>query len=149
MLGGILVSLCLSPWPSFCPTFGVRSVTPTVLDGLFRYQAQMITSMRGCVMPNHLWPWHEFIHLWLCNKTCHVCSTAHKFWMDSFHIGHKWSLAWEGVLHIMNFDFNPYLQGFLLWPCLFYGLYIYDTNTTYEGQCVMYHFQVNRSKSPE
>ena len=29
----------------------------TVLDGLFPYLAQMITSMRGCVAYNDLWPW--------------------------------------------------------------------------------------------
>ena len=29
----------------------------TVLDGFFPYLAQMITSMRGCVAYNDLWPW--------------------------------------------------------------------------------------------
>ena len=29
----------------------------TVLDGFFPYLAQMITSMRGCVACNDLWPW--------------------------------------------------------------------------------------------
>ena len=31
--------------------------------------------------------------------------------MDSFHIWHKWSLAWEGVSHVMTFDLDLYLQG--------------------------------------
>ena len=31
--------------------------------------------------------------------------------MDSFHIWHKWSLAWEGVSHEMTFDLDLYLQG--------------------------------------
>ena len=31
--------------------------------------------------------------------------------MDSFHICHKWSLVWEGVLHIMTFDLDIYFQG--------------------------------------
>ena len=31
--------------------------TSTVLDGFFPYLAQMITSMRGCVAYNNLWPW--------------------------------------------------------------------------------------------
>ena len=31
--------------------------------------------------------------------------------MDSFHIWYKWLLAWEGVLHVMTFDLDPYLQG--------------------------------------
>ena len=30
----------------------------TVLDGFFPYLAQMITSIRGCVAFNDLWPWH-------------------------------------------------------------------------------------------
>ena len=29
----------------------------TVLDGFFPYMAKMITSMRGCVSYNDLWPW--------------------------------------------------------------------------------------------
>ena len=29
----------------------------TVLDGFFPYSSQMITSMRGCVAYNDLWPW--------------------------------------------------------------------------------------------
>ena len=29
----------------------------TVLDGLFPYVAKMITSMRGCLAYNDLWPW--------------------------------------------------------------------------------------------
>ena len=33
--------------------------------------------------------------------------------MDYFHISHKWSLVWEGVLLIMTFDIDLYLQGHL------------------------------------
>ena len=33
--------------------------------------------------------------------------------MDSFHIYYKLSLGWEGVLHIMIFDLDLYLQGHL------------------------------------
>ena len=36
-----------------------------------------------------------------------------QFSMDSFHIKHKWSLVWEGVLHIMTFDLDLYFQGHL------------------------------------
>ena len=34
-------------------------------------------------------------------------------WMDSFHIWYKWSLASEGVLHLMTFDLDLYFQGHL------------------------------------
>ena len=33
--------------------------------------------------------------------------------MDSLHMLHKWSLVWEGVLHMMTFDLDIYLQGHL------------------------------------
>ena len=33
--------------------------------------------------------------------------------MDSFLIYHKWSLVWEGVLHVMTFDLDLYIQGHL------------------------------------
>ena len=32
----------------------------TVLDGFFPYSSQIITSMRGCVACNDLWPWPVF-----------------------------------------------------------------------------------------
>ena len=42
-----------------CPlTFRVRPVASTVQDGFFPYLVQMITSMRGCVACDDLWPWH-------------------------------------------------------------------------------------------
>ena len=69
---GCVVHNDLWPWPisfrSFCHEFAikllkydtscrVRSTACTVLDGLFPYLAQMITSMRGCVCAmNDLWP---------------------------------------------------------------------------------------------
>ena len=31
--------------------------------------------------------------------------------MDSFHIWYKWSIAWEGVSHVMTLDLDLYLQG--------------------------------------
>ena len=33
-----------------------------------------------------------------------------QFWMDSFHIRHKWSLQWERVSHATTFDLDPYFQ---------------------------------------
>ena len=41
-------------WNSSAMTLKKKS---TVLDGFFPYLAQMITSMRGCVAYNDLWPW--------------------------------------------------------------------------------------------
>ena len=105
--------------PSVRPTCGVRSVTPTVLDGFFPYQAQIITSM-WCVAHNELWPWpvssrslsdDYAIELLKYVTSCRVRSAAHTVWMDSFHVWYKWLLAWERVLHAMTFDFDLYLQG--------------------------------------
>ena len=42
----------------------------TVLDGFFPYLAQVITSMRGCVAYNELWPWP-----WPW-KSCPLCSVV-------------------------------------------------------------------------
>ena len=59
--GGILVSVHPSVWPSgppsVCPACHVCPVTPAVLDGFFPYWVQLITSIRGCVAHNDLWPW--------------------------------------------------------------------------------------------
>ena len=50
--------VCLSVCPSVCLLpFRVRPVASTVPDGFFPYLARMITSMRGCVACDDLWPW--------------------------------------------------------------------------------------------
>ena len=43
----------------------------------------------------------------LSRIVCPLCNS----WMDFSHIRHKWSLACEGVLRIMTFDLDLYLQG--------------------------------------
>ena len=51
----------------------------TVLDGFFPYLSQMITSMRGCVAYNNLWPWHissRSFGLGLENRVRSVASTV-------------------------------------------------------------------------
>ena len=51
----------------------------TVLDGFFPYLAQMITSMRGCVVYNDLWPWpisSRSFGLDLERRVCSVASTV-------------------------------------------------------------------------
>ena len=51
----------------------------TVLDGFFPYLAQMITSMRGCVAYNDLWPWpisSRSFGLCLENRVRSVASTV-------------------------------------------------------------------------
>ena len=73
--------------------------------------------------------------------------------MDSFHIWYKWSLAWEGVSHVMTFDLDLYLQGHLTltWKscplCSIYSsgwiLFIFGTNDHYHKRvcCVLGLFQ--------
>ena len=83
----------------------------TVVDGFFSYLAQMITSMRGCVAYNDLWPWPISSRSFGLGPKI-VSALFHlQFMMYSFHIWYKWSLAWEGVLHMMTFDLDLYLQG--------------------------------------
>ena len=108
----------LWPWPISSRSFDldlenrVHSVSSTVLDGLFLYLAQMITIIRGCVacyvfIQNlEIWIFGEIFPPWPWKKNL-------QFSMDSFHIHHKWSLVWEGVLYIMTFDLDPYLQAHL------------------------------------
>ena len=54
---GFTPSVRPSVRPSVCPACRVRSVTSTVLDGIFPYEPQMIITMRECVAHNDLWPW--------------------------------------------------------------------------------------------
>ena len=109
----------LWPWPISSRSFDldlenrVRSVASTVLDGFLLYLAQMITIIRGFVACYvffsksgnlNFWQIFEIFRPWPWKKIL-------RFSMDSFHIHHKWSLVWEGVLHVMTFDLDLYLQG--------------------------------------
>ena len=78
--------------PKYSTSWCVHSTAHIVLDGFFSYLAQMINSIRGCVMHNDLWPWHicsrSFRHgfaikLLKYSTSCHVCSTAFKV-LDGF-----------------------------------------------------------------
>ena len=88
--GGILdspcLSVCLSVCPSVCPlTFRVRPVASTVQDGFFPYLVQRITSMRGCVACDDLWPWpisSRSFGLDLENRVRSVASTV----LDGFFL---------------------------------------------------------------
>ena len=90
------------PWPISSRSFGldlenwVRSVASTVLDGLFLYLAQMITIIKRCDL--NFWQYFKNFRSWPWKKNL-------QFSMDSFHIYHKWSQVWEGVLHIMTLTY--------------------------------------------
>ena len=77
----------------------------TVLDGFFPYLAQIIISIRGCVACNDLWPWPIFSRTIGLDLENRVPSVRLQFWMDSFHMWYKWSLAWGGALHVMTLTY--------------------------------------------
>ena len=112
----------LWPWPISSRSFGlhsesrVRSVGSTVLGGLFLYLAQMITFIRGCVA---CYVFFQNLEIWIIGKFVKffrpwTWKKNLQFSTNSFHIQHKWSLVWEGVLHIMTFELDLYLQGHLV-----------------------------------
>ena len=83
----------------------------TALDGFFPYLAQMITSMRGCVAYNDLWPWpisSRSFELGLENRVRSVASTV----LDGFFPYLVQMITrTRGVSHVMTFDLDIYLQG--------------------------------------
>ena len=60
----------------------VRCITYTVLDGFFPYLAQMITSIRGCITRNDLWPWPISSKSFSCDVV---------YFMDYIHLWHKYN----------------------------------------------------------
>ena len=58
----------------------VRCTKYTVIDWFFPYLAQMITSLRGCVACNDLWPWP------ISSFSCDVA-----YFMDYIHFWHKYN----------------------------------------------------------
>ena len=139
---GLTLSVCLSIQPA--SLHAMSTVTFKFLDRLFPYWAQMITSINGCVKHNDLWAWPissrsfslDFgIKLWKF-----VFWSALKliqFQMNSFHIWHKPSLPWEGVLCLMTYHLDYTLRVIQQWfcnntikiwyilSCLLYSMYNY------------------------
>ena len=74
------------------------------LNGFFPYLAQMITTMRGCVMCNDLWAWPTYsrsfssdfaIKLLKYSTSCCVHSTTHSFGRILF-ISFRWYFRQKG-----------------------------------------------------
>ena len=89
-----------------CTSCLVNPVTSAVLDGFLPYLAQMIPSMKWCVVLGDLWPWPIFKGIFAIKtaKMLHIlcpfrniCSYEYSF--IYVYIGHKWPLAWECVVH--------------------------------------------------
>ena len=112
-----------SPKMSVCGQNRVRSVSSTILIGSISYLHMLSSNFRRCVACNARFKiqkfgeFFKFVTLTLSSFDllflvsflhCH-CSL--QFRMDSFHIWYKWSIAWEGVSHVMTFDLDLYLQG--------------------------------------
>ena len=109
----------------------------TVLDGLFPYLAQTITSIRECVACKNLWPWrtssrsfsYDFtIKLLKCDTSCCVCSAALKV-LDGFFLclaqmitsmrgcvacNDLWS--WPISSRLFNCEIGYYMDCIYMWP---------------------------------
>ena len=105
-------------WPISSRSFdidlenGVLAVASTVQHGFFLYLAQLITIISGyvaCCVFFRSWKF-DFLANFLFIFGLGLEKNL-QFSMDSFHIQRKCSLVWEGVLHIMTFDLDLYLQG--------------------------------------
>ena len=108
--GGILVSPCPSVRLSVCGQNRVRSVSSTILIGSISYLHIWCDS----------WNFGEFFKFVILTLSYFDllflvsflrCHCRLQFRMDSFHIWYKWSIAWEGVSHVMTFNLDLYLQG--------------------------------------
>ena len=76
--------------------------------GNFMVTYKIIINTDSVLVPDRHQPGHcpHTMMLMVLGKTA-----ASPFLMDSFHIWYKWSLAWEGVSHVMTFDLDLYLEG--------------------------------------
>ena len=101
---GFTPSVRPSVRPSVCPACRVRYVTSTVLDGFFPYYPQMITTMRGCVAHNDLWPWPISSRSFGLDLENRVRSVAFTVLDGFFYILHKWSLSLEDVSRVTFFQ---------------------------------------------
>ena len=110
---------------SVCGQNRVRSVSSTILIGSISYFHILSSNFRKCVGCNarfkiqKIWnfgDFFKFVTLTLSSFDLFLvsflrCHCRLQFRMDSFHIWYKWSIAWEGVSHVMTFDLDLYLQG--------------------------------------
>ena len=64
-----------------------------------------------------------------------------QFLINCFHICHKWSQAYEGVLHTMIYDLDLYLQGYLAVTLpILWIIFMCGTDTTHEGTMCLVMF---------
>ena len=114
---GITLSVCPSVRLSVCGQNRVRSVSSTILIGSISYLHILSSNFRRCVACNARFKIKKFVTLTLSSFDLLFlvsflrCHCRLQFRMDSFHIWYKWSIAWEGVSHVMTFDLDLYLQG--------------------------------------
>ena len=110
------------PWPrKSCPLCSVYSCgwILSIFSTNDHYRYRVCRMLRFFPESGNLNFWQFFL-----NFLPLTLKKSVQFWMDSFHIWYKWSLPWEGVLHVMTFDLDLYLQGHLtltlswIWPWL-------------------------------
>ena len=166
---GCVVHNDLWPWPlsfrSFSHNFAIKllkygtfccvcSTACTVLDGAFPYLAQMVTSMRGCVMCNDLSPSpissrtfsHDFaVKLLEYSTSCIVHSTAHTV-LDYFFplsIFTQMITSMRGCVacsHLWIWPMSSRNDGYLAVMSIHIIIFIFDTNTTHEGMMCLVPF---------
>ena len=99
------------PWPrKSCPLCSVYSCgwILSIFSTNDHYRYRVCRMLRFFPESGNLNFWQIFL-----NFLPLILKKNVQFWMDSFHIWYKWSLPWEGVLHVMTFDLDLYLQGHL------------------------------------
>ena len=131
----------------------------TVLDGLFPYLAHMITSLRGCVACNDLWPWpissKSFSHGFAIEQlkygiSCRVRSTAWTVFDGLFPYLVQMITTLRGCVTCN--DLWPWPVYSRLFSCDFASFMHYihvaqiQVLQPMRGRCVTYHFQVNWPK---
>ena len=117
-------------WPISSRSFGldlenrVRSVAYTVLDGFFYIWHKWSLSLVGVSRFTFFQDREIQIFGEFWNFTALTFKKNLQFLTDYFHTYHKWSLVWEGVLQIMTFDLDLYLQGHLALALKIVDLYL-------------------------
>ena len=112
IIRGCVMCIDLWPWPissrSFSHEFAIKLLKYgtsccvcftawTVLDEFFPYLAQMITSMRGWVAHNDLWPWPI---------SSRLLSFDIAYFMDDLHMWHKYNPWRDNVSHTISRSIN-------------------------------------------
>ena len=128
-------------WLKYGTSCCVSTTARTVLDEFFPYLAQMITSMKGCVASNDLWPWPISSRLFYGLHVLYsyvakiqpirddvLCTISRSIGIIDVQLPSPMTSQFNGCFHFFVFFFSKYVFLKLIVACRLCVIYVREDN---------------------